>query len=300
VQLVSELGEARHALNTATTGLAVPASVRRSLAAATLDAQHDEALRRGTARIDARPYRQTLAWLSTQESIASNEYVTTLNDLTRMPTASSTDVARRIVGFALIVAVASISMVLFVTWRRSRRFEQRSSKDALTGIANRRQLDDDVTAYGNTRVAVLMIDIDHFKMLNDTAGHAAGDHALVCVAKCLASAVRSGDLAYRYGGEEFCVLLPDADLDSAKVVAERIRSAVEDLDITGTAGLPNGRLTVSIGVAVDAPQPAITDADRALYAAKNNGRNRVTTTTDQPSASSIAQAPEFADATDGN
>jgi diguanylate cyclase (GGDEF)-like protein len=276
-RLVTELVEARHVVGGVSSQLSIPVSVQRSLAIASSDAREDNGLRAGTVRLDPRPYGEVLDWFTSEDASAQSERAKALNDLVHVPAATSPVGARRIVGVALISAFMSISLVLFAAWRRSRRFEHRSSRDVLTDLANRRQLDHDVTAHANDRVAVLMIDIDHFKQLNDTLGHAAGDHALVCVAHCIGLTVRSGDLAYRYGGEEFCVLLPETDLPTATTVAERIRSAVEDLDIEGSERLPNGRVTVSIGVALDTPEPGMNAADRALYAAKNSGRNRIKT-----------------------
>ena len=190
-------------------------------------------------------------------------------------THSTPDRPRKLVGIALLIAAASFSVLLVLTWRRSRVYEYRSSRDGLTDVANRRQLERDLDVRAPELVAVLMIDIDHFKVLNDSYGHAAGDRALVAVAGAISSALRSGDVVYRYGGEEFCALLPDADLDTAAAVAERMRSAVELLDFTGAEYLDGARLTVSVGVGVGTPRPTVVDADRALYAAKTAGRNRI-------------------------
>jgi diguanylate cyclase (GGDEF)-like protein len=283
-QLVAELTETRRMLGGVITQVPFPPAVRHSLAVTLDDTHNDEDLLAASGHLDSDPYRDVLEWLSTQDTNARIERAKALTDLAHVPAASSPAGARRLVGIALILAVTSVSFVLLATWRRSRRFERHSSKDVLTDLSNRRQLDRDVTAYADNRVAVLMIDIDHFKSLNDTLGHAAGDLALVSVARCIASTVRAGDLAYRYGGEEFCVLLPDTDLAAATAVAERVRSAVQDLDIDGAERLPNGRLTVSIGVAVDTPRAGINEADQALYAAKNGGRNRIETTAEAVSA----------------
>ena len=118
-----------------------------------------------------------------------------------------------------------------------------------------------------------MIDVDHFKRFNDTHGHPAGDDALRAVAAIIGRQVRKDDVAYRYGGEEFCVLLPDTDAASAAVVAERIRRAIE------TAELPvNAKVTASVGVAAGAAEEItgmLDRADGALYDAKDAGRNRI-------------------------
>ncbi|MCB1262915.1 MAG: diguanylate cyclase [Acidimicrobiales bacterium] len=156
--------------------------------------------------------------------------------------------------------------------------------DPLTQLGNRRSLDralGGATAsakVGDHPVSVLMIDVDHFKHYNDTHGHAAGDEALRAVAGAITHAVRDGDNAFRFGGEEFCVVLPGATEADAVVVGERVRDAVASLDIDGAAEQPGGALTVSIGAASaigDQADAVQASADDALYAAKASGRNRV-------------------------
>jgi diguanylate cyclase (GGDEF)-like protein len=126
-------------------------------------------------------------------------------------------------------------------------------------------------------LAVLMVDLDHFKAFNDSYGHIAGDQALVAAAKALEDGLRSYDLVGRFGGEEFTVLLPNADEAEAQRAAERLRRRVADLVLPGT---PGARLTASIGGAtVESPGVDVTDllaaADHALYRAKNAGRNQI-------------------------
>lgn len=130
-------------------------------------------------------------------------------------------------------------------------------------------------------VAVAMVDIDHFKAVNDTHGHLAGDGVLVAVAQVLTASLRAGDLAGRFGGEEFSLLLARAGLQDARVIAERLRARLGEVTIpAGTASGSSGRITVSIGVAALDHSPGdLTDliaaADAALYRAKDNGRNLV-------------------------
>jgi two-component system chemotaxis family response regulator WspR len=126
-----------------------------------------------------------------------------------------------------------------------------------------------------------MIDVDHFKLFNDRYGHVEGDDCLRRVGQLLMKfACRPGDLPARYGGEEFAVLLPGASLAGARIVAERLRRAVEELSIAN-ADAPLGQLSVSIGVASLVPslgdknQSLIEAADAGLYAAKRSGRNMV-------------------------
>ena len=163
--------------------------------------------------------------------------------------------------------------------------------DVLTGWNNRRYL---IVRLGEelararrdgTRLVCLMLDIDHFKQVNDTHGHAAGDAVLRELAQRIESQVRASDVAARYGGEEFIVLLPDTNVAAAQRLAERIRGAIGGAPI----GLPNGQsitITASIGIAEVAPAQADRDlktlgdsliarADVALYAAKSAGRDRV-------------------------
>lgn len=163
-----------------------------------------------------------------------------------------------------------------------------SARDPLTGLYNRWFVIDKMDAEINralrhgSPLALLMLDLDHFKEVNDTFGHAAGDEVLKSVARLLRESCRVYDVPGRYGGEEFCILLPDLDPGKSPMVAERIR---QRLEMTETA--VGGRavvVTASIGVAgiesadgepLLSPAALIERADRALYSAKHRGRNRV-------------------------
>jgi diguanylate cyclase (GGDEF)-like protein len=159
-----------------------------------------------------------------------------------------------------------------------------ASTDGRTGLANSRSFDETLQGRLTARdagnpLAVLMLDIDHFKAFNDRNGHPAGDEALRTFARVLQSAIRDGDIAARYGGEEFVVMLPGATASDAGVVAERIRSQVETTTIDLSPG-HRDQVTVSIGVAAwptdaDERVKLLEVADSALYRAKNSGRNRV-------------------------
>jgi len=162
-----------------------------------------------------------------------------------------------------------------------------SASDALTGIANRRYFDEHITrewrrARRNaSSVALMMCDVDHFKLFNDTYGHQAGDECLRRVAGAIATSLERGsDLAARYGGEEFVVVLCETTIGGALIVAEKIRHAVHALNIPH-AGSSLGRVTLSIGLAATVPELDDTSdnlialADQALYDAKHNGRDRV-------------------------
>jgi diguanylate cyclase (GGDEF)-like protein len=167
------------------------------------------------------------------------------------------------------------------------RLEALSLQDELTGIANRRRLqqvlDDEWERARRQRlpVAFIILDLDHFKLLNDTQGHGEGDLCLQAVAGYLAGALRrSGDLVARYGGEEFAVLLPATGLAAALRHAERLRLGVEALAFPHAA-TARGHITASFGVAAQVPAPGqaaaqlVEAADAALYRAKAEGRNRV-------------------------
>lgn len=164
--------------------------------------------------------------------------------------------------------------------------EEVARRDTLTGLSNRRQLDETVKHLwaGEAAVAtaaVIMLDIDHFKRFNDGYGHIAGDTCLKRVAAAVASELRSNsDLAVRYGGEEFLVLMPDTELSTAIRIAERIRRQIEELAIPHNGIGQLGVVTVSLGV-IAGPTAAhdfvelVAAADAALYAAERGGRNQV-------------------------
>ena len=162
-----------------------------------------------------------------------------------------------------------------------------ASQDALTGLANRRSLAQDlevladgVERYGR-RYSALLCDVDNFKGYNDRYGHLRGDDALRRVAGVLRDNLRPGDTCYRYGGEEFLILLPEQDLQGARIAAERLRQSVEGLGIENAASGAGGVLTASFGLAelhtgrAKTPEELLQEADEALYRAKVAGRNRV-------------------------
>jgi diguanylate cyclase (GGDEF)-like protein len=162
-----------------------------------------------------------------------------------------------------------------------------SLADGLTGIANRRRFDRQLESeWQRTRrrklpLAVIMGDVDHFKLYNDTYGHGAGDGCLKVVASCFASSLqRPGDLAARYGGEEFVCILPETTLEGAMEVAQRICESVAALGIPHSHSSASDCVTVSLGVAAchpsegGTPHELLAAADAKLYEAKSGGRNR--------------------------
>jgi diguanylate cyclase (GGDEF)-like protein len=169
---------------------------------------------------------------------------------------------------------------------RATQFELMSITDPLTGLLNRRYLEERLTEELNrsTRynysMSCLMIDIDDFKTYNDLNGHQAGDVALKITAHCLKVALRSADVACRYGGEEFCILLPQTTAGEAAVIAERMRQRVAETHYQHGKSQPLGTVSISIGIStfgkhIDTAEKVIAAADRALYHAKHEGKNRV-------------------------
>ena len=155
-----------------------------------------------------------------------------------------------------------------------------ASTDGLTGLKNRRSLEEDLASNvalftkSLQPLSLLLLDIDHFKKINDTYGHLTGDRVLQGLGLILKDESREGDIAARYGGEEFAFILPDTDQAGARKIAERIRLRVE------SAGWTDQPVTISIGVATliigDTVSTLQSRADRALYSSKNHGRNQVT------------------------
>jgi diguanylate cyclase (GGDEF)-like protein len=192
-------------------------------------------------------------------------------------------------GFAendlnLMTLLASQAAVALDNAERYQDLSAKAITDGLTGVYLRRYFDECLekawlaATAGGPLFAVLMADIDHFKLVNDTYGHQAGDEALRAVAAVIRDAVRDGDLVARYGGEEFAVILARADLATACRVAERVREAIEAATIT--AGEHTVRVTTSLGVATWQPgftaaEQVVGAADEALLAAKRGGRNQV-------------------------
>lgn len=185
----------------------------------------------------------------------------------------------------IVVQLATLGFILMTKDRAEAVNHELANYDMLTGIANRRLLqqtlrrDAERATREHAPYAVLMVDIDHFKAVNDTHGHLAGDAVLRHVAHLLQARVRGQDMVGRWGGEEFLVLLPATTLEGARQLAEAVRASV--CDAPGHYdGIPLP-VTISIGICADILQPGdrprllVDAADKALYAAKQDGRNRV-------------------------
>lgn len=165
------------------------------------------------------------------------------------------------------------------------KYKRASTIDELTGLHNRRWLNDKLSRqikrnkFNNEPLSLLMLDIDHFKGINDNYGHLVGDQVLVAVAEAMSNCIRPTDLVARYGGEEFIIVLPTAELAGAHIVANRVCKDIRGMNTDTTMGLQLPKVTVSIGIAQinnnESMESLVARADTALYQAKNNGRDRV-------------------------
>lgn len=170
----------------------------------------------------------------------------------------------------------------------SEKLREESRKDALTGVGNRLKFEDDLRRFEdehkryNHKFYLGLCDIDNFKLYNDNYGHLEGDRVLKEVASTLAHKSRASDYCYRFGGEEFLLVFTDQDESGAAAVAERLRQAVEDLQIVHEHNQPFGKVTLSIGLSrfVSANSEKVDvylkRADEALYQSKSDGKNRLT------------------------
>jgi diguanylate cyclase (GGDEF)-like protein len=205
-----------------------------------------------------------------------------------LPTALDAGALLGVATVASAIAARNLDRLARRSFLETQRMSSLAVHDALTGLKNRRIFDDRLHAVWTETVddqrtlAILMIDIDYFKGFNDRNGHLAGDQALRRVAQTLQGFVEGPpDLLARYGGEEFAAIVRNLDVRAAGQLAERMRGAVEKLEIREREGRPAAPLTVSIGVAVvdptldRDPRGAVQLADQALYEAKLRGRNRV-------------------------
>lgn len=184
----------------------------------------------------------------------------------------------------LIPVVSETISLAIANIRLKELLHYQAIRDPLTGLLNRRFLDEYVTKqiaqakHSKTSIVFIMIDVDNFKRLNDSYGHDIGDHVLSLLGKLFTSLVREGDLACRYGGEEFLLVLPHCTLDNAREIAETIRGEASKMKVTVKNNLIN--ITISLGVSGYPKNGAslhelIETADKALYIAKNQGKNKV-------------------------
>ncbi len=202
---------------------------------------------------------------------------------------------------ALGVLACLLALALGAAWRTRRRLaraERLAATDALTGLPNRRQADEMLERLvaaarrGGRPLAVVLVDLDHFKAINDRFGHAEGDVALRETGAAIRELLRASDHVARFGGEEFLVLLPDTSGTDAVAVAHKLRRRIAGLDVEE---IDRG-LSASLGVAAlpedgDDPYELIRAADAALYRAKENGRDRVESATEEELALVAVAAP---------
>lgn len=196
-----------------------------------------------------------------------------------------TEVARMALLYSGVMTTVVFAGFGFAVGRLMGRLRSAAMHDGLTGLFNRRFLRESlpqmqaVSARRGAPLCMIMIDLDHFKQVNDTFGHIVGDQTLRAVSEALRSASRRTDIVARYGGEEFAILCPDTDAETGMRVAERLRAAVEQL-VGEQLGHP-GPQTISLGIAVQSgvreltPEELLDEADTAMYEAKHRGRNRV-------------------------
>ncbi|SDJ38625.1 GGDEF domain-containing protein [Billgrantia gudaonensis] len=212
-----------------------------------------------------------------------------LNDLIHVAAGEQRQIMERLslaIGLLVLLALAVVAGLMLALIRLSRQRElvsRLSLVDDLTGLGNRRYLLETAErlyqqSLRNERpMSLALLDLDHFKHLNDTWGHPAGDRVLEAFAQALQEETRQADIVARIGGEEFCILMPDTPLEGAHDLAERVRHRIAELN-EAALGIP-ASITVSLGLATGTGSAAGFDrlysrADRALYRAKANGRNR--------------------------
>ena len=200
-----------------------------------------------------------------------------------MPDAETIQILLAVTASGLTIAVSFV-LGYIVVMRLVYRLQHLSQHDSLTGLLNRRAIENSLgkeaqrlQRFGEV-YSVMLVDIDHFKRINDNLGHAAGDEVLRAVATILSEHAREVDRVARYGGEEFCVLLPHTDHEGALQAAERLRSAVHRSDIPWQDELICVTISTGLATAQDPDEPLhalLKRADDALYRAKTEGRNRV-------------------------
>lgn len=192
-------------------------------------------------------------------------------------------------GSLFVVLVCSLSYRTSHALKRMYVLEYESTVDSLTGIYNRRQFDRrlkeefSVAKRHEQPLSLIMIDADHFKLINDQLGHQGGDLVLRRLAEILSSNVREGDIVCRYGGEEFAVILPQTDASCTRILAERLRNQVSRTELIPENMSPSKtaiHMTISVGVAtldhtLQSAEDLTNVADQALYRAKSEGRDRV-------------------------
>jgi diguanylate cyclase (GGDEF)-like protein len=203
--------------------------------------------------------------------------------------------------YVTIIVCALLSYVFaYRTARQRHDLETLATRDPLTGVHNRRTLVDDLERVRQVfrreqrRYAILVLDLDSFKSINDRHGHLAGDHVLMALARLIENSIRKSDRLYRYGGEEFVIVVPAANQNGLATMAEKLRRTV-----AANLAAPDGKpITTSIGGAILRKDESVADwfarADTMLYVAKNSGRNRAIIDPDDPTATNAVAPPPVA------
>lgn len=188
----------------------------------------------------------------------------------------------------ILLFSASAAVIFRILYKAAMRslatLKQQSATDRLTELYNRSYLEPflegelDAAKRGNQQVSVMMVDMDHFKEINDTYGHIVGDHVLAIFAQVVLKCLRKTDIIARYGGDEFIVVLPNTDTETASSVADRIRNEVSETYIPPVDGVVISSIHCSIGISnfpelCDSKNTLIKTSDLALYMAKRSGRN---------------------------
>ncbi len=264
-------------------GFAVGAFRLRSLAAAAISAvpRADTVQLRIGGRTDVGPHGTLEDPSSAPIHVANQVWLLVLRDPDRP------DVGLPILVAAVGISLASLLGALILVWSRNERMQElrrEAGQDSLTGLKNRRRFEEDLRGemarsrrVGKTG-ALLMVDLDNFKRVNDSLGHPAGDRLIKEIATVLRRRARETDVLARLGGDEFAIVLPDCDVDEAQLVAEAIASAIRGHAQSEDEG---PRVTASIGIAVFGTdgrtsfESVLSEADTAMYAAKDSGRDGV-------------------------
>ena len=237
----------------------------------------------------------------------------TIDGLRPLPQSSLNESLLTLLAFISTVVVMGL-VLSAVTIERSRAMDrlsraldglrEQAMTDPLTGLYNRRYMWEFLqrewirSKRKEIPLAVIMIDLDYFKRVNDTFGHQAGDFVLTAISGLLRTHIRSSDIVCRHGGEEFALVLPEATLESVRRRAEDIQAAIKRLDLSYD-NMPLGRVTASLGVALfpdnaDGPDSVLRAADEALYAAKGAGRDRIVVSTARPDPPKTASGAQSA------
>lgn len=235
----------------------------------------------GFARHFALPIQQLMQWTS---SLGHSDEINTNNAVT----SRVAEIATLVENFRLMISqlhdrnekLVNAQLSNQLSEEKARLYQQMANTDQLTGLHNRKYLDTALRQHsavqlsGTSNLCIMLIDIDHFKRVNDVFGHPVGDYVLKKVAECIKDKTRTKDITGRWGGEEFLVICPETSLTEAGVIADYLRMEIEKLDL-----IAEHKVTISVGIAQmrtdERAEQTIARADTMLYRSKHNGRNQV-------------------------